>query len=82
MTFFFGKISLQEEKNVPETGGDSYEKEQGGENVPRSQFPVDPGADEQTSEDGDGHADPETAGIGQGKNPPSSLFSIHGRWPH
>jgi len=82
MTAFFRKIPLDEEKNIPETRGDSDEKEQGGENVVRSEFPVYENTDEQTPEDGDGHADAEAAGIGQGEEPSSLLLSIHGRCGH
>jgi len=82
MIFIFWKVFLHEVKNIPQTRGDSNEKEQGGKNVFRSELPVYEHADEKAPEKGNGHADAQAAGISQCEEPSSLLLLVHGRCRH
>ena len=61
---FVLEICLDQDIQIPETGDDAYQQKKEGEIGPRSQFPIHPCSQKETSEDGEDHGDADAARIG------------------
>ena len=61
---FVLEICLDQDIQIPETGDDAYQQKKEGEIGPRSQLPIHPCSQKETSEDGEDHGDADAARIG------------------